>query len=194
MKAISGVDSLMSLEGRISSLTPSQTETRGLMIQRWPFLQFWQWSFLRRVGYQSACTDSSGGRISADLLQTKHLSRLNITALLPGTTKKKRNLHTSSFKLHSHIPFQRSILRDNDPIWSFVLDCNWGAEGDTIRIIRFQYFEDGGRESWSRDPELREVFVLPDVQGGGRIEEVSAVKEGADAAGCGLYFYRAGGV
>lgn len=32
------------------------------------------------------CTDSSGGRISADLLRTKNLSPLNITVLLASTT------------------------------------------------------------------------------------------------------------
>jgi hypothetical protein len=34
--------------------------------------------------------------------------------------------------------------------------------------------------------------VFPDVQSGSGVEKVDAVEDGADAAGCGFYFYGSG--
>jgi hypothetical protein len=50
--------------------------------------------------------------------------------------------------------------------------------------------EDAFGKSGDRDPELGEVFVFPDVESGGRVEEVGAIEEGSDATGRGFYFHR----
>jgi hypothetical protein len=132
-------------------------------------------------------TDSWGGYGSADLPQTTHL--IHISSFVQVHTSHL----THNLKLKPYEILQRAILKDQHPIGRLLSPFHGSEKCGVGRINCLAFGEQPGSHGGEGNPELRVVWVFPHVKGRCGVEEPDAVKKGADAPGCRLYFVGSGG-
>jgi len=134
------------------------------------------------------CRGFWGGRRFAGFLRTRNLL---LSASFPSPALGPKRTHSLEFK--SHQPLQRSFLKDQNSITRPLLAFHSSFECRTFRIDGLAFGQDSGGDGRDGDPELRKIFVLPDVFRFCCVDDPDSVEEGADSTRGRLYFVRAGG-
>jgi hypothetical protein len=130
------------------------------------------------------CKDSWDGRRSVHLLRTRHL--------VPFVSAPLHHLftHTKGFKLKSHQTLKRSLLKDKHSIGTLTFPFHRSQKSGIGRVDGFPFGEDGGVDGGYGDPELREIFVFPDMFGGYGVEDIDTIEDSADSTGCRFHLVR----